>query len=192
MKIVKSNQGKFYQLTRQDAQNLEKNFHYTCCKKELQLGHVAFLSGVNYNRLRRMVGYDTSLVPQADLDAAARVLEVTVSQLIQHEEPNLSERTDGIALHAGEVIKAWRSRCKLSQKDVAQEVGLFPGQVSAAERGIDVTTIDTIAKFLAPTAVALATIRKFYKTPMIIKANNAQYKVQAHSAKKQNTSVHAK
>lgn len=149
-----------YQLNKQETQNLYVNFWYAANKGEMQFGNISHQSGVPRNRLSRMVFSKPQEVSRMDLDSVADALGLSVQQLVHRNLPQLSSKTKGTALHPGELLRTWRNRRRLSQREVAEQLDLLPHQVSLTERGFNHGLVDQLAVFLAPHADALNLIRK--------------------------------
>jgi len=168
MKTVMIKNEENYVLNVHERENLSRNFLHVCGKRETQVGIVARQTGIKYNRFCRLfLDNRTKHIPSEDMESVLEVLDITLEELVHSSQPVVSERKNGVAIHAGELLRTWRVRIKMSQKILADILEMSPAVISLVERGIDVDNIDEIAYYLSPSAVALAIMRKHYNRPLI-------------------------
>jgi plasmid maintenance system antidote protein VapI len=176
MKTVNLNGKQCYSVSATESSNVFKNVVAVCGKKELQLGVIARKAGLSYDRFCRLL--EKRYIPVGEIGPILDVLGVSLTQLVGDNEPTVPERRQGIAIHAGEILRTWRLRIRMSQTALAELLGLKSKEISQAERGFWIDTIDKVAYYLAPSRAALALIRQHYSTPLIVTSQEKESKKQ--------------
>lgn len=151
-----------------------KNIQEASVKLQVQLPALSSQLGFTARRFLDVVNNRSKTVPVRLLQEAADFFGVSVNDLLgKLPEKKLSFSND-VRFAGSEVLRVWRLRRGLTQKEIAVKFNLSPREVSLLERGVsldDRNLQNKVIRFLAPTQAIGEAVVNGWTKGFVVAAN---------------------